>query len=515
MTVATKYDGCLTSNGFYMSVDKLMNVMGKDYNALLDKLTIHHVPHIGAKVTRRTYLRFTQNNTAYIFLPRTMLAALSKIPSINIKMGLVIPKQLDVQLHCELHEHQRIIVGHLMNNVFTTAKIQNGTAACLLDLKPGKGKTFIAAAIIALLRYPTLYITVRDKLAEQAVKDLTYCLHDHKLVGPQQVAQGGAPFVVKRYNKSDATLTYGVCVMVINTAIKLDHTALKGFGLVVFDEAHCFCTEHFSTIFRKAVSPALLAVSGTTSQRKDPFDAIVHKETACGGIIYAHKLVPDDPELPFDITVRIIKYSGPPEYSQVLCGKQGRMSTHLMLGQFMKDPYRTRVLMDELKELYNWSGPSNKSQHCTYVFCEEKGPLLEFAKNISAHLSGGGVSIPELDVGVFMGGVTQQQYENVRDYARVILATYSFAGTGISMLKATSIVLLSSRRSQFRQIIARILRMCSDYEIPRIIVDLVNVNTPMRNQLASRMVEYQYYNAKIEHKKVSWESVEPQLIETQ
>ncbi len=639
-------DGYLTTNGFVMLDAHLKRIfVGNLYDSLLTKLTVVYIPTHGPREIRCMYKKFSKDGSEYIALPRSALKVFKDTKLIrNVAILMSFPAQLNMTMQCTLFDDQAAIVNHLMTHVFSPTRLHDGTASCLLNLVAGGGKTFVAGAIIAALKYPTLYITIRKELAKQAVDDLRSCLYDK--------GYGTHSFVVEKYDRLPKTITTngkqypnmkcGVCVVIINTAIKLPVELLRGFGCVVFDEAHTLCTEKRSIICARTTAPAHLGLSGTTEDRNDPFDIVIHKELALDGVIRAEKIVPKraDDKPKFKIEVHVIKYVGHPDYSHVLCNdKTGKMSTHLMLNQFMKDPYRSQLIMSEIRKLYEWRGckleprtecniahtnsdtrncsqnaqcetkrdiqndqpkvqtktintrkqrtntnrssqfnsraanaeiqPSNSpqlttfesavvrsdrpdqhtitanqhnssnerarcneqhreqvphdeqrseqvshrqaqrsehEQHCIFVFCEEREPLIEFGKKLATYLSAY-VSVPELDIGTFIGGISEQQSNDIKQHARIILATYTFAGTGISLLKATAICLLSSRRSQFKQIVARILRTSSNYNIPRIIIDVVNVNTPMKHQFGSRKLAYEYYGAQIQYKKIAWSDV--------
>ncbi len=494
------YDGCFSTKGFFIKESSLEKAFAQVYPTFLQGLTFTHTPRVGGKIVRTVYEKFDHEGQTYLFLPRSVYEMFVSKKMFNIAMLVKIPPTLPFVMHIELFPEQKIIFEHLMTNVFSTKKLHDGTAACLLDLEPGKGKSYIAGAIIATLKLPTLYITTSKELADQAVKDLRICLYDKG---------GSSKIVVKRYDKKDLTLTYGVCVMIINTAIKIDRSRLDGLGLIVLDEAHRLCAEEFCKIYRRVVTCASLSMSGSVQDRKDPFDAIVHREAACGGIIHGSKLLPpveEDMDPLFDLSVKIINYKGPPEYSKVLT-RDKHMSSEKMIKQFVQDPYRTKVTMSEIRKLYDWRGDQGQ-QHCIYVFCEYRDPLFDLAKSLSIFLDDGVAVVDDHSVETFVGGISKEQSVIVRNYARVILATFAFAGTGVSLLKATAIVLFSSRRAQFRQITARILRLCSDYTIPRHIIDIVNINTPMKNQLADRLPEYERYKAKISYEDISWRGID-------
>jgi superfamily II DNA or RNA helicase len=80
--------------------------------------------------------------------------------------------------------------------------------------------------------------------------------------------------------------------------------------------------------------------------------------------------------------------------------------------------------------------------------------------------------------------------------ARIIIATFSYCGTGISIIRMSAIILASPRYSNMKQIIGRILRRGSDTSIARDVIDIVDYRTCLAHQFRIRKNAYDYYNAK-------------------
>jgi DNA polymerase IIIc chi subunit len=70
---------------------------------------------------------------------------------------------------------------------------------------------------------------------------------------------------------------------------------------------------------------------------------------------------------------------------------------------------------------------------------------------------------------------------------------------GKSIPKMNAIVLATPRKNKSRQIINRIFRLGSNYDIERQIVDIVDKNTIFNKNIRHRMAYYREKNYSIEH----------------
>ena len=100
--------------------------------------------------------------------------------------------------------------------------------------------------------------------------------------------------------------------------------------------------------------------------------------------------------------------------------------------------------------------------------------------------------------------LTSTARTNLKENARMLLTTYGYAGTGISIDKMTAIVFLTPRRAQMKQIIPRILRRGGDLSITRRIIDIIDKRTPMQYQYGDRSIAYDFYGMQVVASKVQW-----------
>ena len=190
-------------------------------------------------------------------------------------------------------------------------------------------------------------------------------------------------------------------------------------------------------------------------------------------------------DVKFNTEVEIVHYSAPAEYCKNLIHEStGKMFPSFMYEQFLSDPHRNALLLDYIQKLY-------KLGKYVFVFASERKILEKIRDIIPEHFE---VEIAE-EISTFMGGTTDEQMKNINNgTAKIILATYSYAGTGVSISQMNSIIFATPRKAKMKQIIARILRRNGDSSIKRTIIDIVDANTGFKYQLSKRKQAYKFYN---------------------
>ena len=499
-------EGVLTSQGFIVSVARLSRGFGARYPDLLKKLTLRKESRHGPAQVIKMYTFAQVRGINCIVLPRCLIKLLN-LASLTIFLPEV--QKIICEARINFYESQIIICDNLISRVFNEQRRIAGTACAILNLRAGYGKSFCAASLIQRLKVRTLIIVPAVNLANQMCKDLNTAL-DAKIAIYKKVKATKAGSI--KQDEPD------ILIIVINTALKLPSEFFAKFSFVIFDEVQTLCTEIRRIIFAKATTHFMFGMSATTEDRNDPFDAVAHKELAMDGIIRAENIpgfayetaIDPSRKNAFDVDVTVIKYNGPAEFTQLICNETtGKPSTEKMLKQFMKDPYRVALCISCIKELLCWRGPEGQ-KHRIFVFCEEREPLQMFCDKLremrddSENDSEIALVTDDLS-GKLIGGIKDTDAANILKNARVILTTYSYSGTGVSIVDATAIIFTSSRKSNMKQITARIMRMGSDKSIRRRIIDIVDNKTFLRNHLAFRMIAYEFYQMNISEKKLNYE----------
>lgn len=507
-----QYKGFLSINGFVVPLVTMQKRLGVRLNDLLDKLTILHHQKVGPP-NRATMYKYTEvGGVKCIQLPRTLMKVLLGAILDRVEILLPQPREINADLNLELFENQQILIRHLCERVFTRDRILNGTACALLNLRAGMGKTFVAAGIISHLKLRTLYIVPKRPLMVQAVKDLRVCFYPEQ--GEPAVVIGGYGKAKKKDRSTDPR-AQDVTVIVINSALDRDEDFFRGYSLVIYDEVHSYCSETRREIFNKCSLAACLGMTATSEDRTDGFDPIAHKQLAFDGIIRAESVPGFTYEnVVFDCRAKIINYSGPPEYTRNLTHEStGKVFTHYMHNQSIDDMIRLQLAVDELISLYDWRGDAGEQQYI-YVFAEEVDILKKakdaFVAALKSRARGDiveDIDAPEIGLEMFTGGLRDEKIADIAKNGRVLFSTYSYAGTGISILKMSSILFLTSRKANMKQILARVLRRGSDTKIPRFVIDIVDKKTALRYQVGARKLTYDFYGFKVEELNIKYTDV--------
>jgi superfamily II DNA or RNA helicase len=477
----------LSGCGLTIPDKTLRALLGESYNKFFDSLTITFQPKIGAPIFTKMYATKYVGRIYSIVLPRSLIAKFAKYITIENKLAKV--QYLSTALNVKLYPDQQIIIDHLLETKFTEENIISGNAVALLNLGAGKGKTMLSAGLIYSLQFKAIYIVPKIPLADQAVDDL-------KLALSCSIAKY-TPQLAAKIAKGTAVLP-DVLVIVINSA--LNHPELfANYSMAILDEVHAYCSRERRDIFKIATLPVCFGMSATTAERNDGTDIIAHKEL--GAVIYGESLLAPDESAPkFACEAHIINYYGDDEYVKTLTHeKTGLIFTHYMHEQAVADEKRMKLALNEIKTLYEWRGNAGEF-HTIYVFAEELDALRKMRAMLVAEYGDDNLEMPE--IGSLVGGAKTVAIENIKKSARIILTTYGFSGTGFSINRASAMLLLTSRKAQMKQILARIMRRGSDMNIPRIVIDIVDKRTCLCGQVKARRLAYDFYEMKIIEKNV-------------
>lgn len=496
----------LAINGFRLPVRTAKAIFGNKYDNLLQSLKVTHTPKIGAPTIVKLYEYSKDNGIVNLVLPRSYVHVLSR--ACTITHDFPGPHMINnLVMSSALFNNQLLVVEHISNELTT-----RGTS--ILNMKAGLGKTFVAGGIINKLRVKTLYIVPKRPLMVQCIKDLRGMFYTENTSG-----NTGGNTIINKFVSMEHNANDDVTVMVINSALNQPPAFFARYSFCVMDEIHTYCSSKRREIFRRASLQYVLGMSATTQHRKDGFDVIYTKEF--GQPIMACDLPGwEINEVSFRTDVDVIYYNGPPEYTNVLCHEStGKIFTPYMHKQTAGDPYRNAFVVKEINELY-------MQGHSIYVFAEERSMLVELAKLI-ANMPGlksddNSVNIASvtndpvtkdsvtkdqvIPYGQFVGGLTDDEI-TIMAKRPILLTTYGYGSTGVSIIKQTAIVFYTSRRSGMEQILARILRRGSDPNIVRRVKDIVDNKTPMRYQLTDRLIAYEFYEMNVQYHKVKYTDI--------
>ncbi|QJX72667.1 putative ATP-dependent RNA helicase [Faustovirus] len=395
-----------------------------------------------------------------------------------------------VEFNAELSENQRLAATAAM-----TQLIQPPYCA-ILQMGAGLGKTRLAAWIARTVNAKALFITNRKALKLQAWEEFCAILGDEN-VGKLNGAKGVVDAVPKL-----------VTVTVINSVYKRDASFFAAFDFIMFDEVHSYCAKTSREVFYKCnYTKYILGLTATVGDREDGLDFVYLSHL---GINAGKNAQIDSKALPgwihdevvFDTTVQIITYHAGRVVAVPKQESTGNIDNMAMLDVLMEDQTRMNILLDKIHYLYNMNvvvdGQGGK-QHNIYVFCEKCSHVAKMRLAIATKL---GLAADAPEIAEFKGGLKDDQINNIKATGRILICTYGYAGTGVSIDKMTAMVFATPRKGNMKQIVARILRRRGDIGIPRVLIDIIDAKYYLRKQFAKRLIAYDHYNIQREYIKV-------------
>ena len=497
-----------------------------NYNAILAKIgmagmrkirNIFTIVHIGHNNTRKQITSFKtikDGNNHILILPRFSGEMLKKINLVDeIKNNLPAGEDVNYNnMDVILKHNQTIVCNHLRNTIYTPDKIENGLSSTILQMDPGYGKTYVALGVINMIKKKTMIIVPNTYLLKQWVGILTDAFPDNTV---------GRYYGLK---KEDGDIV----VTVINSALKFPNGDYNKFGLIVYDEVHMYCSPKFAAIFTTAQSKCCLGITATPAERIDGFDPIAY--WALGNVIRADKLEGWNPaDVNFVSKVTRVQYAGHKDYTKILESVTGVVSVPLMVNQLQEDPYRNKLIVAHAIRLYQ-SGRnvfvfSDRREHLHTIarmlreekvkyeapeLVNEEKEEVEDNKNENKEDNEENKEVKEEEnvegVNELMGGATDAEIEHAKDVGRIIMTTYQYSGTGVSINKMNSIILATPRKSNMCQILGRVYRLTSDQTIQRHIIDIVDSKICLKSQYYTRKKTYiNNLHAEIVEKKTKWE----------
>ena len=283
------------------------------------------------------------------------------------------------------NSYQELVIDYVMQNYFSTEKIKNGMAGVILKLPTGQGKTFVAMRLINEIKIPTLFICPTKKIANQ-VRQLMIKMFPRLEIG-----------IYHSDIKIDGDIIVGVIDSFANSKEFIFREKIETrkyiyskyspedffsrWKFVIFDECHNYCTEKNSQIFSRISTIYTLGLSATPDIRKDSFDIMC--QWHIGPILsiddipnYLSVYKEEEDSSTFRGKFIGIKYYGPDDYTNNLLDRRGYIIPYKMLEQLMSDPYRIKLIINEICELL-------KNNYCILVFADRISYLRILKKNLN------------------------------------------------------------------------------------------------------------------------------------
>jgi hypothetical protein len=362
------------------------------------------------------------------------------------------------------------------------------------------GKTFAAMDLIGRMKLKTLVVVPNTYLLDQWVGLLTQYFPDARIgtlygkkkqdgdiiVSIINTAADLASFVTTekhpiltndgkrvRYDKVQQTV-------VVNEL-------LAQVGLAIFDECQMYVSKEFRKVFRRIQSRYTIGLSATPNIREDKLD-VIH-QSWLGPILNAETL--DGYNVTSDAFVsdaKLIEYHARHEHCQFSIREDGMIDYASIIESLITDPNRNNLIVDQIIELM-------MTGLYTFVFSDRRSHLELLYELLEARCTALGlasaIELPEAEKKVILyGGANEETIEKAKTLSTVILTTYAYSSTGVSITKMNALVLSTPRRSNMTQIINRVFRLGSDQTIKRIIIDICDAKMPIKGQIRERVKAY-------------------------
>jgi superfamily II DNA or RNA helicase len=507
----------LTKRGLLVDLPALISAMGyTEYSRLQQRLTLHYVKQVGkktkGKITMHMFIIHTLQEAGRIrkLFAVARFSGLARIireicprKSITLRVRNCLPPGEDIpaercKLDLDLTDNQRVLIQYMMANIYTPERQAAGSAGCTLVMDTGTGKT-----------YTTIHLIVKELRGKTAV----IVPSDSVIVTWEDALQSTCPHLRVGYYTGKRKEDGDIVLMIINSALSPNFTVgddtltwsqyYNRFRTIVYDEIHNYPTGGRSQVFWRASLRCLVGLTATPDERLDEMDKVYTYHV--GRIINA-KDVPgyNVKDIVWKGAVRQIHYSGPPEHTKRLTNACGTMDTTSMVKQFAADPYRNRMV---LEEIYRMAAGDRD----VFVFAEHREYLQYLYELLRRDGKGNPIDVPEAskkelrawNAMTLMGGSTKLDHQAAQ-HTKIILVTYAYAKEGISIVKMNAILYATPRRNKHRQILGRILRRGGDPSIERWITDIVDAKTTLRDQAKTRGLIYAEKGFPVEVIKVPW-----------
>lgn len=519
---------------------------------VLNKFAIKYMPHIGTVKSLNVYKKVKEGGNIDIFLPKGSYDQIAKIVDMKgAQLSYDIPAQINELVTADtmpLYANQQSVLDYLCANRFAPESITAGRASANLKMPAGSGKTRLGLGLAKAMGFKTLVVVPTEYLMLQWKEEYE-----------DMFGEGYVAGLYSGKYKTDGHVVIGI----INSLLRAPREYFDSFGLVIFDESHDYCSETFSEIFWRAQRACNLSLTATPDERKDGFDKALKMHF---GPIIDVKTLPNykDDSVAFTGSVEVVKYVGPNEYTKIILNeKMGLISVPHMVAQFIRDPYRNKLIINKAIELY-------KQNRHIYIFTDQRAhaftlremlkavdieaaidticgdeaaididaggndidvrdidaagadnetdqqdnnedidELAERVEDLEVNLDNENIAAQDINNHVLIGGVKKDVMDDAKAKKErsIIITTYGYSYRGVSIKHMDSLIIATPRASKFTQIIGRIKRKGGDASIPRRVIDIVDSATPLKNQFSQRKKAYIREQLDIKNSNIKWTEI--------
>ena len=473
-------DVFICNMGAYINTDQL-NDSQETY--IKNKFTIRNKNIMGHYDIIKCYSYKKINDKVCLLLPRFSPFYLQGKIKMRLHNNIINGDKVEYNLDAKFMGNQKIVYDDIFNTYLTPKFVKMGLSGVIINLEAGQGKTFLALHIIKKVQLKA-FIVVHNELMLKQWEDVITKYIKNITIG-----------VWYGKKKIDGDITIGI----INSALHYDKW--ESVGICIFDEAHLYSSKGRSEVFKLCQSTYMIGLSATPDEKKEKGDNSYKLiEWNIGKILKADILEGYNiTEIPFTAQVYMIKYKGPPQFTRTLINEKLEMvSIPKMTQQLTEDPYRIQLII-YLVKLHlvdkNLVDKNSLENMNLFIFANRREYLEQIHQKLrltfeTLFLTSDDDANKIMNI---MGNSKADDVNKAEKYARIILTTYQYFGTGKSIPRMNAMILATPFKFGARQYINRIFRIGSDYNIKRIIIDIVDWSTVFKSQWYTRK---KYYDEK-------------------
>ena len=414
---------------------------------------IEFVRQIGRRSVTEVYQPFKFAKGGVI-IPRFLHDATAELLEAEEELICKDTSNNEYQFMTELWQEKQAIIASVMDKL--------ATGGCTLQLDTGKGKTVIIANIIYRLGARTVIFAANTTLQTQLYEDIK-----------QHLGADGIGLIGGGHgNVIDPLIP--IYIVVVNTAVKMPSSTWDVFDLTVFDECHRFCSPVNFKLMKTCKSRWVFALSATVTKTWD-WTKILHH---CGEFVDGN--VSNSPQMPG--IVRVIRYRGPPEYTQRLTSASGMMCMAYMSEQLAKDPARNDLVAQQLRLLLS-------EGHGVMIISNTNGIITKLYDQLKDSLTNN-------KPGLFNALTKPIEKKRIKDESMAIFTNYACSSEGVNIPRITAMIFLTSFVNNGIQISGRAMR--GNSPVTRVFVDIVD--TPLKHQYQTRLETWKARGFSIEYR---------------
>ena len=510
MSVVDVLDVTKRVDGMYKKVYGInRNAMSRDHNIALKKylesLQVVHFKQIGKNRKRFVYKRTLITDKKFLvpYYMRDYLKEFCKMYGINMSFPLI-GNKIDKENNLEFIGDLWVDKIELIELISSTFRRTFGTT---LSLGTGKGKTAILSYMLTILPVSRIVIFVDNvglgiQMMGDVMKNIKIDREDILLIGgtvESKKEKEDEPVNIGKTKEEDKIyqdikggdniykrLTIACKISAFNI-LENNPDYWNTYDIAVFDECHTFCSPKYHRLLTDIIVDYKFALSATVDKYWN------HKliNDCCGETINGNEYIKDTE---FKIAVHIIRYEGPPEYTQNINNeKTGMLDVNKMAEQFDKDPYRNQLILNLITDAL--------TRHKRVIAISRLNAVLEKTAILLRK------AFPDLMIGIINSNYTKEEKRITKEKADIVLTTYGSGSTGLDLANATCMIFLTSYLCNGMQISGRALRGKDCIEVTREYFDIVDSNTKVVRRLAERMKVWKARRAEIREKKIKYQEI--------